>query len=372
MRACLLGCGGFIGSHMVEWLLRNTDAEVVGTDIDHTKIGHLLGQGRFTYYDSDIRHDSHLTRHLVETSDVVVDLVAIANPAIYTRDPVHVFELDFLENLKVARLCAEQRTRLIQFSTCEVYGKTWLSLVPPGLIDPELAARADVTMREEDTPLITGPVHKTRWIYSASKHLLERAIHAYGLSEGLEYTIIRPFNFIGPRFDYLPSATGGENPPRMFALFMDALLRGTSMSLVDGGHARRCFLYIDDAMECIGRILMDTRGVTSQQIFNVGNPRNEASVAEVAQLMYDIYRERYWDGTAPLPAVTSVSHEAFFGIGYEDSDRRIPDIEKARRLLDWEPRWGLRELLAATMEAFVTEDRRRLAAAGAGQRSAAS
>jgi UDP-apiose/xylose synthase len=372
MRICLFGCGGFIGSHLVEWLLRHSDAELVGTDIDHQKVSHLLAEPRFTYYDSDLRHDAQLTRHLVETSDVAINLVAIANPAVYTRDPLHVFQLDFMENLKVAQLCAELGRRLVQFSTCEVYGRTWLSLVPPGLIDPAAAAAADVVMREDETPLIAGPVHKTRWIYAASKHLLERAIHAYGMSHGLNYTIIRPFNFIGPRFDYLPSQSGGEDrSPRMFAQFMDALLHGTPMALVDGGRAQRCFLYIDDATECIGRVILDQQGLTTRETFNVGNPANEASVAEFAALMLEVYRERHWDGRAPLPALEPVSGEAFFGAGYEDSDRRIPDIAKARRLLGWEPRWGLRDLIAATMASFVEDYQHRTSVtpAGAGART---
>ena len=356
LRVCLLGCGGFIGSHLTEWLLDNTDAEIVGTDIESKKILHLLAERRFTYHDSDLQRNHDLTRRLVETSDVVVDLVAIATPALYTRDPLHVFELDFLENLRVADMCADAGTRLVQFSTCEVYGKTWLSLVPDELIAPSQREAIDVTMREDETPLITGPVHRARWIYSASKHLLERVIHAYGATRGLDYSIIRPFNVLGPRFDDLPSVRGDDSP-RMFAQFMDALLRGGQMSLVDGGSARRTFVYAEDAAECIGRIVVDQSGVTSGEIFNVGNPRNEATVAEVAQLMRDLYAERYWDHAAPLAAIASVPSAEFFGDGYEDTDRRIPDVSKAKRLLGWEPRWGLRELLIATMDAYVADYR---------------
>ena len=289
---------------------------------------------------------------------MVVNLVAIANPALYTRDPAHVFEVNFLSNLQVARDCMETATRLVQFSTSEVYGPTWLSLVPDGLLDQRTIETADVTMHEDETSLITGPIHKTRWIYSASKQLLERAIHAYGVSSGLDYTIIRPFNFVGPRFDTLPSERG-DNSPRMFAQFMYALLHGTRISLVDGGHARRTFTYIDDAVECIGRIVLDTSGVTSREVFNVGNPANEATVEEFAQLMRDIYAEQHWDGSSPLSEMQSVSHEEFFGAGYEDIDRRIPDISKARALLDWEPAWGLHDLVAATMDAFVGDFRAR-------------
>ena len=355
MRVCLFGCGGFIGSHLAEWLLERPDIEVVGTDVQHGKISHLLDKPRFTYYDSDLRHDRALTQRLIETSDVVVDLVAIASPSRYHQEPLHVFRLDFLENLRVAEACAEAGTRLIQFSSCEVYGKTWLSLVPDDLLDFATREAQNVTMREDDTPLITGPVHKSRWIYAASKHLLERAIHASGLSQGLDYAIIRPFNFVGPRFDALPME--GDESPRLFAHFMDALLAGSRMPLIDGGQSRRTFIYIEDAIECVGRIVTDTTGLTSRQIFNVGNPANETTIEALAHLMLERYRERHWDRVAPLPSIESVTSEEFFGEKSDDSDRRVPDIGKAKRVLGWEPKWGLDALVTATMDSYVADFR---------------
>lgn len=358
MQILLLGGAGFIGSHLAEWLLRRGTHDVVATDINHDKIRHLLDHERFTYFDSDIHNDTELTRQLVEAADVVVNLVAVATPKTYTLNPLHVFELDFLDNLRVAQLCTERNRRLVQFSTCEIYGPTWLSLVPPELATPEFIAKADITQSEDTTSMITGPIHETRWMYATSKLLLERVIHAMGMQEGLDYSIIRPFNFIGPRFDFLPSDKGDESP-RMFAQFMDALLRGGRISLVDGGAAQRCYTYIDDAIEAIGRVIEDTTGVTSREAFNIGNPGNEASVAEFADIMMDLYRERHWDGASRLPEIVSVPGKEFFGPGYADCDRRIPDIAKARRLLGWEPAWDLRSLIAATMESFVTEFRSR-------------
>ena len=90
MRVCLFGRGGFIGSHLAEWLLERPHIEVVGTDIQHGKISHLLDEPRFTYYDSDLRHDRALTQRLIETSDVVIDLVAMASPSRYLQEPLHV------------------------------------------------------------------------------------------------------------------------------------------------------------------------------------------------------------------------------------------------------------------------------------------
>ncbi len=358
MQVVLLGGGGFIGSHLAEWLLRRGRHEVIATDINHEKVRHLLDHNRFTYFDSDIHTDTALTRQLLESADVVVNLVAVATPKTYTLNPMHVFELDFLDNLRVAQQCTDMNKRLIQFSTCEIYGPTWLSLVPQDLRTPDFMARADITQSEETTAMITGPIHETRWIYATSKHLLERVIHAMGFQQGLDYSIIRPFNFVGPRFDFLPSDKKDESP-RMFAQFMDALLRSGRISLVDGGLAQRCYTYIDDAVEAIGRVIEDTSGVTSRQAFNIGNPRNEASVAEFADLMIEIYKERYWDGVAGLPEVVSVPGKEFFGPGYADCDRRIPDISKARELLGWEPSWDLRGLIGETMDSFVREFRSR-------------
>ena len=357
MRICLLGCAGFIGSHLSEWLLNNSDAELTGTDITDEKVQHLLGHPRFTYLHSDIRRDHEATDRLIAESDVVIDLVAVASPTMYVRNPLEVFELDFLENIKVVEKCSALGKRLIQFSTCEIYGRTWLSLVPEDLISSADRERADVTMRESETNMIVGPIEKSRWIYSVSKQLLERVIHAHGQDRGLDYAAIRPFNFVGPRIDFLPSERNNDDSPRVIAHFMNALLYGTDMKLVDGGKALRCYTYIDDAVECIGRITLDRSGKTSRQAFNVGNPANECSVEELAHLMFDIYRERFWDGVTALPRIISVSGEEFYGRGYEDCDRRVPDISKARELVGWEPKWGLRDLLLATMESFVNDYR---------------
>lgn len=357
MRICLLGVGGFIGSHLAEWLLDHSGATIVGTDINGEKAAHLAGHPRFTFIHSDLRIDRETTRRLVREADVVVDLVAVASPKKYVEDPLSVFELDFMENLRVVEMCAEEKTKLVQLSTCEVYGRTWLSHVPAGVLDHAQRAACDVSMSEDSTPLILGPTHIPRWIYAASKQMLDRVIHAYGVQRGLDYTIVRPFNFVGPRFDFLPSARGDDSP-RAFAHFMDALLHGTPIRLVDGGRALRCYTYIDDAVEAMGRILLDQRGVTTRQVFNIGNPANEISVRGLAEMMRDMFRERFWDGATPLPDIVSVHRDDFFGAGYEDCDRRVPDIAKARGALAWEPRWSLTELVEATMRWFVDEHRR--------------
>ncbi len=127
------------------------------------------------------------------------------------------------------------------------------------------------------------------------------------------------------------------------------------MKLVNGGSSRRCYTYIDDGIECIGRVVLDQSGVCDRQVFNVGTPSNELSIRDLALRMRAIYERDFCRWRNALPEIVSVSGEEFYGDGYEDSDRRIPDIAKARRLLHWEPRFDIEETLRSSMEYYVKE-----------------
>jgi len=347
LKVLSLGAGGFIGAHLTERLLEDGH-HVTAVDIHSDKIEELIGHPRLTFVERSIADRSFDLAGVVGAADVVVDLVAHANPGIYVRNPLDVFRLNFQENLRIAEACVEQGRRLIQFSSCEVYGKTPVAVLDGALPDPDNPSYA--TFSEDSTDMIMGPVGRHRWIYACAKQLLERVLHAYGLEGRLNYTIVRPFNFIGPKIDYLPGETDGV--PRVFSYFMEALLEGTPMKLVDGGHQRRCYTFIRDAVDCVARIVANPGGVCDRQIFNVGSPENEISIRELAMLMRDLYA-RHFPGGGSLPGVVEVTAVKFYGEGYEDSDRRIPDIDKARRLLGWTPRTSLVEMLLPTMEYYV-------------------
>ncbi len=343
-----LGGGGFIGAHLSERLLADGYAvSVVDTHSD--KISELLEHDRLTYVEQDISHFGDDIDRMISEADLVIDLIAYANPGIYVKQPLEVFQLNFNENLRIAESCVRHDKRLIQFSSCEVYGKTPVATLGNRLPDPESPDYA--VFSEDSSDSILGPVEKHRWIYACAKQLLERVLHAYGMRNELNYTVIRPFNFIGPKIDYLPGETDGI--PRVFSFFMEALLQGTSMKLVDGGRHRRCYTYIDDAVDCVARIVKNVDSVCDRQIFNIGSPQNEISIRELAKLMRDIYADKFRKPDVPLPEIMEVSAEEFYGKGYEDSDRRIPDISKARQLLGWEPSCGLADLLEHTIAYYV-------------------
>ena len=351
MKILALGAGGFIGSHLTKRLL-DDGHEVIAVDLyKDYKVEAFADHPRLEYLVQDIRDRNWQMDEYVQASDLVIDLIAYANPGLYIQIPLEVFHLNFNENLRIAESCVRYKKRLIQYSTCEVYGRTVASIEGIDLKDPEDPKYA--TFGEDRSEFILGPVNKHRWIYACAKQLLERVLHAYGIEKGFNYTIIRPFNFIGPNIDFLLAEH--EGIPRVFSFFMDALMNGTKMELVNGGQQRRCYTYIDDAIECAARIVENPNGACDRQIFNVGHPDNEVTIRELAEEMLDIYREKFAKPGDKLPEIVEVGGVEFYGEGYDDSDRRIPDITKARTLLGWEPRWGMREMLEETMRYYVTD-----------------
>lgn len=340
-----LGAGGFIGAHLTERLLAE-GCRVTGVDTHSDKVAEFMTDPNLLFIEKDIREPGFDLDGLIRNADVVINLIAYANPGLYVKVPLDVFQVNFLQNMRIVDACVQFRKRLIQFSSCEVYGKTVASFLENDLPDPDDVKYA--TFSEDTSNFILGPVNKHRWIYACAKQMLERVIHAYGLDGRLDYSIIRPFNFIGPKIDYLPSQDDGV--PRVFSFFMDALLNRQPLKLVDGGFHRRCYTYIADAVECLWRIIENRDSNCHRQIFNIGSPGNEVSIRELAERMSAIFTTRYSSpGTVPSPIV-SVGGEEFYGLGYEDSDRRIPDISKARKLLHWEPGYGLDKMLELSME----------------------
>src|SRR6185436_14133705 len=136
MRILNLGAGGFIGSHLTQRLL-NEGHTVTAVDLYSEKLSECLEHPRLTFLGQDIRAQEWNLHQLVEDSDLVIDLIAYANPGLYIRMPLEVFRLNFQENLKIAEACVGHHKRLIQFSTCEVYGRTAASIAGARVADPE-------------------------------------------------------------------------------------------------------------------------------------------------------------------------------------------------------------------------------------------
>lgn len=341
-KIALLGCGGFIGSHCLDAFLADPSVQVEGWDWSSAKIANHLGRPNFRFHAGDIYAQADLKERFA-ACDVVISLAAICNPSQYNTRGLDVIESNFIQARKIADLCAEAGRWLIQFSTSEVYGQTLAHWTGAGESRPDL-----YEMDEELTPLLLGPVSSQRWSYACAKQLLERYIYALHKERGLDFTLVRPFNFLGPRMDFLPGREG-EGLPRVLACFTASLLDRRPLPLVDGGLARRTFLAVEEAVQALARML-ERPAAAKNRIFNLGNPANETTIRGLAESMREAAAIITGDqGYLSLP-LESVSAESFYGEGYADSDRRMPRIERARQLLGWEPREGLTGILRRTLE----------------------
>ena len=332
MKVLILGVNGFIGSALLERILSETDWTVTGMDLRSDKLGEHPANERFRFVEGDICADRGWVDEAVAEADVVLPLVAIATPATYVKEPLKVFELDFEENLRIVRRCVEEGKRLVFPSSSEVYGMS---------PEPEFY--------EDKTALVLGPVTKSRWIYSCAKQMLDRVIHAYGEKKGLNFTLFRPFNWIGPKLDDVHSAKIGSS--RVVTQFIVNLLNGDPVYIVDGGSQRRCFTYIDDGIAALMAILRDGGEFTRGEIFNIGNPHAECSVKELAEKLIALYEELCPElARERPPRMIPVSGEDYYGRGYQDITFRKPNIDKARGILGWEPRVSLDEALRRSFE----------------------
>jgi nucleoside-diphosphate-sugar epimerase len=333
----ILGVNGFIGHHLSSRILATTDWRVFGMDMYSDRIGPLLENPRLKFFEGDITINREWIEYNVKKADVVLPLVAIATPAIYVREPLRVFELDFEANLAIIRLCVKHRKRVLFPSTSEVYGMC-----------------RDKEFDPYSSDLIYGPIEKPRWIYACSKQLLDRVIHAYGLRDELDYTLFRPFNWIGSGLDNMHAAKEGSS--RVITQFLGHIVRGEDMQLVDGGQQRRCFTGVSDGVDALMKMIENANGCASRKIFNVGNPANSLSVRELAQEMLKIaatYPE--YRANAAKVRLIDTTAAIYYGHGYQDVEYRTPKIDNTRADLGWTPRVTMQEALRQIFDAYKGE-----------------
>lgn len=340
-RVLILGVNGFIGNHLTERLLADGHYDIYGLDISSSAVSRFINDPRFGddqrfhFVEGDISIHTEWIEYHIKKCDIILPLVAIATPIEYTRNPLRVFELDFEENLKIVRYCVKYNKRIIFPSTSEVYG----------MCD-------DKEFDEDNSRLIVGPINKQRWIYSVSKQLLDRVIWAYGAKEGLKFTLFRPFNWMGPRLDSLHSARIGSS--RAITQLILNLVEGSPIKLVDGGAQKRCFTDIKDGIEALFRIIENKDEKCDGQIINIGNPTNEASIAQLADMLLVSFEKHPLRKLfPPFAGLKKIESSSYYAKGYQDVEHRRPSIENARRLLDWEPTIDMKQTIDETLDFFL-------------------
>lgn len=333
MKVLILGVNGFIGNRLAQAILAQTDWEIYGLDIAKTKLNHSLGHERFHFYQADVKVAQEWIESHVKLCDVVLPLIAIATPATYVTDPLKVFELDFETNLPVIRQALKYNTRVIFPSTSEVYG----------MCD-------ESEFDEETSKLIQGPINKERWIYSCCKQLLDRIIYAYGNHDKLQFTLFRPFNWIGPTQDDIEAAKE-QGGARVITQFISNIIYGKDLQVVDGGKQRRSFTYIDDGIEALLKIIENKDGCANGRIFNIGNPNNNYTIRELAETVLELAKSYPKYNPVKIVAVDSGN---YYGKNYQDIQNRIPSIANAQKYLAWEPKTDFKTALKKTLEHYLT------------------
>ena len=330
----ILGVNGFIGHHLSKRILAETDWDVYGMDMASERIADLLPNPRFHFFEGDITINREWIEYHVRKCDVILPLVAIATPAMYVREPLKVFELDFEANLPIVRSCVKYGKRILFPSTSEVYGMC-----------------ADEEFDPYASNLVLGPIDKQRWIYSCSKQLMDRVIWAYGSMKQLDFTLFRPFNWIGAGLDSIHTPKEGSS--RVITQFLGHIVRGEPIKLVDGGAQKRAFTYIDDGIAALMKIIHNKDGVASGRIYNIGNPKNNYSVRELAEMMLELAKAypEYRRNAARVKLVDTSSAK-YYGKGYQDVQNRVPKIDNTKKELGWAPKVDMKTALNHIFEAY--------------------
>lgn len=330
----ILGVNGFIGHHLSKRIIETTPWEVYGMDMQTDRVTELLEHKRFHFFEGDITINKEWIEYHIRKCDTVLPLVAIATPAMYVKEPLRVFELDFEANLPIIRSAVKYKKRILFPSTSEVYGMC-----------------SDAEFDPYASDLVMGPIDKQRWIYACSKQLMDRVIWAYGAQQGLDFTLFRPFNWIGAGLDSIHTPKEGSS--RVITQFLGHIVRGEEIKLVDGGHQKRAFTYIEDGINALMKMIENRDGIASGKIYNVGNPKNNFSVRDLAKMMLDLaltygeYRE-----TASKVKLVETSSAAYYGKGYQDVQNRVPKIENTCQELEWAPKVDMSQALRYIFDAY--------------------
>jgi nucleoside-diphosphate-sugar epimerase len=314
----ILGVNGFIGHHLSKYILAHTDWHIYGMDLQSERVSTLLENPKFHFVEGDITINLEWVEYHVRKCDVILPLVA----------------MDFEANLPIIRHCVKYQKRVVFPSTSEVYGSS-----------------KDKEFDSDTTELVLGPIHKQRWIYSCVKQLLDRIIYAYG-QQGLQFTLFRPFNWIGSGLDSMDDPKEGSS--RVLTQFLGHIVRGESIKLVDGGQQTRAFTFIDDAVVCLTKIIDNPGGVADGKIYNIGNPSNSYSIRKLAEMMLEIALSRpEYAPTARNTQLVDISALDYYGKGYADIPARLPSIKNTTAELGWTPKTDMRAALNAIFDSYA-------------------
>ncbi len=339
MKILITGVNGFVGSFLLEGIMKKTDWEVVGFDLYDNNLKTFANNPRFTMKVGDVFKETAWLENAIKECDVLIPLAGIARPAYYIERPLWTFELDFEQNLQLVKTCAKYHKRVIFPSTSEVYG---------------MPTESSRIMREDESTLTLGPIKKSRWIYSCSKQMMDRVLFAFGQEKDLPFTIFRPFNWIGPHLDRFADAK--VHKARSITQFIYDVLYTGKINLVGGGAQKRSFIWVGDGIDGLITIIANKDNKANGEIFNIGNPHNHYSIREMAEMIIaEMKTYPEFATQANKVKLVDVPAAEYYGKNYDDMQDRVPSVEKMKNMLGWEAHTSLRDAIRFTLDWYVQE-----------------
>ncbi len=314
MRVVVTGGAGFIGSHLVEALLARGDTVTVIDNLSSGRHGNLSAvrdHPGLTFLQADVR-DSRALGQAFDGAEAAFHLAAHVGVRRILRHSVASLLNNVQGTVTVLDQAARSRTRLLLFSSSEVYGK----------------GRGELLDERDD--LAIGAPSVVRWSYAVGKAVDEALALAYHAEQGLPVTVLRCFNTCGPRQT--------DRYGMVLPTFIRQALAGAPLTVHGDGRQTRCFSYVGDVVR--GALMLHDSPSTLGEIFNVGNDE-EVSILDLARRTVELTRSR--------SRIQVVPYEHVFGATFEDIRRRVPSLGKIRAFVGYEPRIGLDELLRITI-----------------------
>ena len=308
MKYLITGGAGFIGSHLAEKLIARGDQVVVFDNLSTGSAANLSGiKEKITFQEGSILDKAEVQK-LVSESDYVVHLAAALGVFNIVNKPLESLRTNLQGSEIVLEACDKYRKPVLVASTSEIYGKN-----------------DKVPLNEEDDRIIGHPL-KSRWSYSEAKAVDESLAYFYYIENQLPIRIVRFFNTVGPR----QVGHYGMVVPR----FVSAALKNESLSVYGSGDQIRCFCHVDDAVIAL-LLVMDSEKAVGE-VFNVGN-NHQISIMELAKKVIEI--------TKSTSTIEKIAYEKAYPEGFEDMQRRVPDISKIKSVLGWTPEIGLDQII---------------------------
>jgi UDP-glucose 4-epimerase len=252
--------------------------------------------------------DENLVDDLVNKSDHVLHLAAALGVFNIVNKPLESLKTNLQGAEIVLNATAKFKKPILITSTSEIYGKN-----------------DKVPLSEEDDRLLGSPL-KSRWSYSEAKAIDESMAYFYFQEQGLPARLVRLFNTVGPR----QVGHYGMVVPR----FVAAALKNENISVYGDGNQVRCFCHVTDAVAALLKVIDSKEAVG--QVFNIGN-NQQITIMELAKKVIEV--------TGSKSKIELVAYEKAYGPGFEDMQRRVPDISKIRKMLGWEPKIGLEQII---------------------------